>query len=766
MKKFPRVLKRIVAFTLFVTLFASLVVFGFAVKAANIDIKGVDIIYSNPGEDCSTQITISWHAKSKYSTLIYTLKSDTYYAYATRVSVTGVYDETSFFHYDVAKFYKCSVPLKNLDPDTEYIYKITCEDYTSEQYTFKTAGASEFTFAYMSDIHAIPYDNLELGMTAVKKLQTVQTLLDKAEKVNDTKMAFVITTGDETWRGSQYSNWLEWSKTTLTSVRKDYLWVSCPGNHEYYTQTTSSVWNYYPMEWENDRDRIYSSPEYFYNTYFNAVKSVPKNGPDGIPSSYYTLYNNILFICIDSMQVGDYGKLDETRDWFERVVQKNEGKYQYIIVYQHYPWYDFVTGEDKYAKRWYDLFDKYGVDLALSGHMHGYLRTRALYGGKVTTEANKGTVYIVSPQIGDRPKVISGYQNEALFAYRESTKTWTDYSALSTITVTNEGLTYKLIDVDGKVRDTVTIDARRATSISDVHKASIIDSLTFSGTSDSIVCDFRSSYSIFVKDIKIEAGGKSGEAHPAEQKTGFVAAQGLANNTLYDAKVTVTFIDDTTYTQNASVVTSGTFGLIDNLRATATATKMQLNWEVSSASLVDQYKVYVNDQLHGTTQTNSYEIDKNVVEFSTKYSLEAYKDNKLLFRKDFYYGLYGDVNLDGAVDDNDVKRLVELILSGYAFNSGAIKLLDNNEDGKVDIGDAFKILAYRDNKVDHVVYNTYEVTFVGIDGTTVSKEKVLEGENATAPVAPTVSGYEFVGWSVSYTNVNSDLIVRAIYEAK
>ena len=766
MTKFPRVMKRIVAFTIFATLFASLVVFGFAVRAANIDIKGVDIIYSNPGEDCSTQITISWHAKSRYSTLIYTLKSDPTYAFATSMLVTGVYDETSFFHYDVAKFYKCSVPLKNLDPDTEYIYKIKCEDYTSEQYTFKTAGAAEFTFAYMSDIHAIPYDNLELGMTAVKKLQTVQTLIDKAEQVNNTKMSFVITTGDETWRGSQYSNWLEWSKTTLTSVRKDYLWVSCPGNHEYYTQTTNSVWNYYPDKYSSNPSAIYSDPEYFYNTYFNAVKSVPKNGPEGIPSSYYTLYNNILFICIDSMQVGDYGKLNETRDWFERVVQKNEGKYQYIIVYQHYPWYDFVTGEDKYAHRWNDLFDKYGVDLALSGHMHGYLRTKALYNGKATTESKKGTVYVVSPQIGDRPKEVSGYTNEALFAYRVSTKSWTDYSALSTISVTQEGLTYKLIDVNGKVKDTFTIEARRAPSISEDHKTSIINSLTFSGTPDSIVCDFKSAYSIFVKNIKVEAGGKSGEAHPAEQKTGFVAASGLANNTLYDAKVTITFIDDTTYTQNARVVTSGTFGLIDNVRATATDTKMSLNWEVSNSNLVDQYKIYVNDELHGTTQTNSYEIDKNTVEFSTKYSLEAYKDNKLLFRKDFYYGLYGDVNLDGAVNDIDVKKLVELILSGYTFNSGAIKLLDNNGDNKVDIGDAFKILAYKDNKVEHIVYSEYEVTFVGIDGAAIAKAKVLEGENATAPEAPVVSGYEFVGWSVSFTNVNSNLIVRAIYEAK
>ncbi|MBO7086140.1 MAG: InlB B-repeat-containing protein [Bacilli bacterium] len=192
---------------------------------------------------------------------------------------------------------------------------------------------------------------------------------------------------------------------------------------------------------------------------------------------------------------------------------------------------------------------------------------------------------------------------------------------------------------------------------------------------------------------------------------------------------------------------------------------MNINWNVSDASEVDQYKIYINDELEGTSTTNSYEIDKSRVEFSTKYTLEAYKDNKLLFHKDFYYGVYGDVNLDGSINDNDVKKLIELIFAGYVFNSGAIKLLDNNNDGIVDIGDAFKILAYQNERVEHLVYNEYEVTFVGYSGNALARVKVLEGEDATAPEAPTITGYTFVGWSVSYTNVNSNLIVRAIYEA-
>lgn len=765
MKRITKAMKRVFVLFLTIGLLASLFTFALTSRAAEIQTKGVDIVYTNPGEDCSTQVIISWHAKSIRSELYYTLKSDPNYLYATTISTTGVYDDKSFTNYDVAKFYKCSVTLDGLDPDTEYIYRIKCGTYTTTDFNFKTAGASEYTFGYMSDIHAIDY-TLELGMSGTEKLKTVQKLINQAEKVNNTKLAFIMTTGDETWRGSQYSNWLEWSKTQYVTALHDYLWVSCPGNHEYYTQTNDSVWNYYPDKYASAPDKIYSDPEYFYNTYFNAAKSVPKNGPKGIESSYYTIYNNILFICIDSMQVGDYGKLKETRDWFEQVVQKNEGKYQYIIAYQHYPWYDFVTGADKYANKWRDLFDKYGVDLALSGHMHGYVRTKSLYNGAVTTENGKGTVYIVSPQIGDRPKVISDHQNESLFACRESTRDWPSWSAMSTITVSSEGLTYKLIDVNGKVKDQFTVPARRAMAISDTHKDNIVKSLTFTGTADSIICDFKNSYNLYVDEIKLDVADKSAKANPAASLVSGVEAKGLNNNQIYEATVTIKYIDGTTYTTKASVLTSSSYGLIDNLKATSANGAMNVTWDVNNASNVSEYKLYLDGTLEATSSTNAFAINLDKVEFSTKYTLEAYKDSKLLFRKDFYYNLYGDVNLDGKVDKQDVNKLIDMILAGYQFNEGAIKLLDNNRDNKVDIGDAFKIMAFDQQKVNSIVNNTYEVVFVGKDGSILEKVKINEGGNVTAPKAPTVSGYEFVGWSDSYTNVTDDLIIRAIYEAK
>lgn len=58
---------------------------------------------------------------------------------------------------------------------------------------------------------------------------------------------------------------------------------------------------------------------------------------------------------------------------------------------------------------------------------------------------------------------------------------------------------------------------------------------------------------------------------------------------------------------------------------------------------------------------------------------------------------------------------------------------------------------------------TYTVTFMNYDGTILKTETIKSGGNATPPAAPTRDGYTFIGWSGSYNNVNSDVIIVAQY---
>ena len=59
----------------------------------------------------------------------------------------------------------------------------------------------------------------------------------------------------------------------------------------------------------------------------------------------------------------------------------------------------------------------------------------------------------------------------------------------------------------------------------------------------------------------------------------------------------------------------------------------------------------------------------------------------------------------------------------------------------------------------------HNVTFVGRDGVTPIGEtqRVNDGEGATAPEAPAVEGYVFIGWSMDFSEVHGDLTVVAQY---
>lgn len=63
-----------------------------------------------------------------------------------------------------------------------------------------------------------------------------------------------------------------------------------------------------------------------------------------------------------------------------------------------------------------------------------------------------------------------------------------------------------------------------------------------------------------------------------------------------------------------------------------------------------------------------------------------------------------------------------------------------------------------------IIAENYNVIFYDYDGTILSEQNVIEGNDAIAPADPVREGYTFVGWGRKFTNITASAVVIAQYE--
>ena len=98
---------------------------------------------------------------------------------------------------------------------------------------------------------------------------------------------------------------------------------------------------------------------------------------------------------------------------------------------------------------------------------------------------------------------------------------------------------------------------------------------------------------------------------------------------------------------------------------------------------------------------------------------------------------------------------------GYTF----IGWLEDTDDGPVVHATLADLPAFVTGDVTYIAQwaPLFKVTFYDWDGTVLSVQYVLYGQDATAPASPTRTGYNFLWWDKGYTNVTADLDVYAVY---
>lgn len=58
----------------------------------------------------------------------------------------------------------------------------------------------------------------------------------------------------------------------------------------------------------------------------------------------------------------------------------------------------------------------------------------------------------------------------------------------------------------------------------------------------------------------------------------------------------------------------------------------------------------------------------------------------------------------------------------------------------------------------------FKVTFVDYDGSIIQEGLVSKGGTPVAPYAPTRPGYNFIGWNKEFKNIQTDIVITAVYE--
>ncbi|MES2419035.1 MAG: metallophosphoesterase family protein [Bacteroidota bacterium] len=403
-------------------------------------------IIANPGENASSEIRLNWHTNlgSGDSYITYTKKSDKNWKKAIRAradqELCTVFDSIYSKKpngenlYEDARFLRNTIALQGLKEDTEYKYKFSSEKYASgssysngnsEIHYFKTAPKSvKWDMGIISDMHVYaPLPNRQ---------NAAMEMIQQLEKQNKKPFDMMLHVGDISAWGGSYSFW---PTLYADSTFSKYVWAGVNGNHDNMTRLNAQS-----------------------NKFFRNVNNNPINGYVGeIGVSYYFIYGDALFVMLNNEAMKSAEELAKAQDWTKEVIKNNPAKY--IIVLSHYQWFMGDDGRSSQYSRWKELFDEYGVDLAISGNNHIYVRTNALYADQ-ETDGSKGTVYIQTPSSDNERGRPVGEQlhNKDLIKFRWSEGSKTVGALI--MKANKKRLTLTLYDRNGNAIDQVSVKSK------------------------------------------------------------------------------------------------------------------------------------------------------------------------------------------------------------------------------------------------------------------------------------------------------------------
>lgn len=270
--------------------------------------------------------------------------------------------------------YVHTVTLQNLQPGTEYEYRLGYADRRSQWYRLNTANTNNnYKALIFPDSQSAKYKAWEdVAMPAWQRNRDAR---------------FFISMGDLVDNGEHAYQWNEWF-TRIGAMIARIPAAPVMGNHETYT-----------MDWKVRMPQAYL--HYF---------QLPGGVPEPYKNQFYSFdYGDVHYVVLNTqmreMHEFQPDLLQDQLAWFKADMEKTRKKWKVVLMHKDVLRYGFLTrktpreeGFSEEGKTFMPLFDKYNVDVVLTAHLHTYRNRGHIYGFKRDA---KGPLYILTGVAGD-----------------------------------------------------------------------------------------------------------------------------------------------------------------------------------------------------------------------------------------------------------------------------------------------------------------------------------------------------------------------------
>ena len=343
-------------------------------------------------------------------------------------------------NYDISSTHH-HVLLKNLNSYSKYYFKAGDGIIMSNINTFISQPNIDTKNLRIAIYGDMGVENSNITMERIKDIE-----YDMLIHLGD--ISYADDKGLEIGNNKYYENTYNTFMASVEIFSKNQPYMVCPGNHDISCHSVSDLGCPYNL-------RNFTA--------FNSRFKMPENGVKNMWYSYD--YGPIHFISINTetdypksptnpstiIGSGSGGDFGNQLEWLENDLikaNKNRNIIPWIIVYGHRPLYskiifDWPLNAQKYTKRAFEpLFNKYNVNIYISGHVHAYERNNKIFENEIN---DNGTYHIICGSPGSQEKIdkhgyilehkynlFSNYKDYGwgeLFIYNKTTLEWRFYNS-------------------------------------------------------------------------------------------------------------------------------------------------------------------------------------------------------------------------------------------------------------------------------------------------------------------------------------------------